>query len=96
MPSLTERSLERAIKGLFDRQRSLRKCVADDEEIDQPNSDRYGWRGDFVAVSAVASDLRRVVAAMKLSSNLSVWPIRRPRLRGVRGADRRIRCRRWN
>src|SRR5260370_32847958 len=72
MSSLTERSLERAIKGLFDRDSDLcANAIADDEEIDQLEIqiDRDGV-AILLRFQPVASDLRRVVAAMKLSSNL--------------------------
>ena len=72
MSSLTERSLERAMKGLFDRDDDLcANTIADDEEIDQLE---IQMDKDGVAIllrfQPVASDLRRVVAAMKLSTNL--------------------------
>jgi phosphate transport system protein len=72
MSSLTERSLERSIKGLFDRDDDLcANTIADDEEIDQLE---IQMDKDGVAIllrfQPVASDLRRVVAAMKLSTNL--------------------------
>src|SRR5436305_11717745 len=72
MAGLTERSLERAIKGLFNRDDNL--CVtaiADDEEIDQLEMqiDKDGV-AILLRFQPVASDLRRVVSAMKLSSNL--------------------------
>jgi phosphate transport system protein len=72
MAGLTERSLERALKGLFDRDDNL--CVtaiADDEEIDQLEMqvDKDGV-AILLRFQPVASDLRRVVSAMKLSSNL--------------------------
>src|SRR5213595_1098517 len=72
MAGLTERSLERAMKGLFNRDDSL--CVtaiADDEEIDQLEMqiDKDGV-SILLRFQPVASDLRRVVSAMKLSSNL--------------------------
>jgi phosphate transport system protein len=72
MSSLTERSLERAIKGLFQRDDDLcAHAIADDEEIDQLEIqiDRDGV-AILLRFQPVASDLRRVVAAMKLSSNL--------------------------
>jgi phosphate transport system protein len=72
MSSLTERSLERAIKGLFDRDDDLcANAIADDEEIDQLEIqiDRDGV-AILLRFQPVASDLRRVVAAMKLSTNL--------------------------
>jgi phosphate transport system protein len=72
MSSLTERSLERAMKGLFDRDDNLcANAIADDEEIDQLEIqiDKDGV-AILVRFQPVASDLRRVVSAMKLSSNL--------------------------
>ncbi|MFL6529231.1 MAG: phosphate signaling complex protein PhoU [Chthoniobacterales bacterium] len=72
MSSLTERSLERAMNGLLNRDDEL--CVlaiADDEEIDQleKSVDKDGV-DLLLRFQPVASDLRRVVSAMKLSSNL--------------------------
>jgi len=72
MSSLTERSLDRAITGLL--QRDDKICaiaIADDEEIDQLEKqvDKDGI-DLLLRFQPVASDLRRVVSAMKLSSNL--------------------------
>jgi phosphate transport system protein len=72
MSSLTERSLDRAITGLL--QRDDKMCaiaIADDEEIDQLEKqvDKDGI-DLLLRFQPVASDLRRVVSAMKLSSNL--------------------------
>src|SRR5437667_4696279 len=72
MSSLTERSLDRAVTGLLQRDDDL--CVlaiADDEEIDQLEKqvDKDGV-DLLLRFQPVASDLRRVVSAMKLSSNL--------------------------
>ena len=72
MSSLTERSLDRAMKGLFDRNDDLcANTIADDEEIDQLEKqiDKDGV-DILLRFQPVASDLRRVVSAMKLSSNL--------------------------
>jgi len=72
MAGLTERSLERAMKGLFDRNDDLcAATIADDEEIDQLEKqiDKDGV-DILLRFQPVASDLRRVVSAMKLSSNL--------------------------
>jgi phosphate transport system protein len=72
MSSLTERSLERAMRGLFDRDDDLcANAIADDEEIDQLEIqiDKDGV-AILLRFQPVASDLRRVVSAMKLSSNL--------------------------
>jgi phosphate transport system protein len=72
MSSLTERSLDRAMNGLM--QRDDQMCaiaIADDEEIDQleKQMDKDGI-DLLLRFQPVASDLRRVVSAMKLSSNL--------------------------
>jgi phosphate transport system protein len=72
MASLTERSLDRALTGLL--QRDDEMCaiaIADDEEIDQLEKqvDKDGI-DLLLRFQPVASDLRRVVSAMKLSSNL--------------------------
>ena len=72
MSTLTERSLDRAVSGLLQRDDEL--CVtaiADDEEIDQLEKqvDKDGV-DLLLRFQPVASDLRRVVSAMKLISNL--------------------------
>jgi phosphate transport system protein len=72
MSSLTERSLDRAITGLLQRDDDLcATAIADDEEIDQLEKqvDKDGI-DLLLRFQPVASDLRRVVSAMKLSSNL--------------------------
>ena len=72
MSSLTERSLNRAITGLLKRDNDLCAiAIADDEEIDQLEKqvDKDGI-DLLLRFQPVASDLRRVVSAMKLSSNL--------------------------
>lgn len=72
MSSLTERSLDRAITGLMQRDDELCAiAIADDEEIDQleKQMDKDGI-DLLLRFQPVASDLRRVVSAMKLSSNL--------------------------
>src|SRR5438046_4902963 len=72
MASQTERSLNRALKGLMDRDDKLSAlAIADDEEIDQLEKqiDKDGIEL-LLRFQPVASDLRRVVSAMKLSSNL--------------------------
>lgn len=72
MSSLTERSLDRAITGLMQRDDKLCAiAIADDEEIDQleKQMDKDGIEL-LLRFQPVASDLRRVVSAMKLSSNL--------------------------
>ena len=72
MAGLTERSLERAMKGLVNRDDNISAAaIADDEEIDQleKQMDKDGV-DILLRFQPVASDLRRVVAAMKLSSNL--------------------------
>jgi phosphate transport system protein len=72
MAGLTERSLERAMKGLVERNDDLcANAIADDEEIDQLEKqiDKDGV-DILLRFQPMASDLRRVVSAMKLSSNL--------------------------
>src|SRR5437899_1066816 len=72
MAGLTERSLDRAMKGLFQRDDDLcANAIADDEEIDQLEKqiDKDGV-DVLMRFQPLASDLRRVVSAMKLSSNL--------------------------
>ena len=72
MAGLTERSLERAMKGLLERNDDLcATTIADDEEIDQleKQMDKDGV-DILLRFQPVASDLRRVVSAMKLSTNL--------------------------
>src|ERR1043166_1572348 len=72
MAGLAERTLDRAVKGLLQRDDNLAAAaIADDEEIDQLEKqiDKEGV-DVLLRFQPVASDLRRVVAAMKLSSNL--------------------------
>src|SRR5438445_11641310 len=72
MAGLTERSLERAMKGLVNRDDNIcATAIADDEEIDQMEKqiDKDGV-DSLLRFQPVASDLRRVVASMKLSSNI--------------------------
>src|SRR6266513_1577171 len=72
MAGLAERTLDRAIKGLFQRDDNLcTTAIADDEEIDQLEKqiDKDGV-DVLLRFQPVASDLRRVVAAMKLSPNI--------------------------
>jgi len=72
MAGLAERSLDRAIKGLLKRNDNLcATAIADDEEIDQLEKqiDKDGV-DVLLRFQPVASDLRRVIAAMKLSPNI--------------------------
>ncbi len=72
MASLTERSLTNAMNGLFQRDDDLcATAIADDEEIDQLEKqvDKDGIEL-LLRFQPVASDMRRVVSAMKLSGNL--------------------------
>src|SRR5881396_2671600 len=72
MSSLTSRSLDNAFNGLLQRDDELCAiAIADDEEIDQLEKqvDKDGI-DLLLRFQPVASDLRRVVSAMKLSSNL--------------------------
>jgi phosphate transport system protein len=72
MAGLSERSLDRAIKGLLQRDDNLcANAIADDEEIDQLEKqiDKDGV-DLLLRFQPVASDLRRVISAMKLSPNI--------------------------
>jgi phosphate transport system protein len=72
MASLSLRSLENVLNGLRDRNDDLcLQAIADDEEIDQLEKqiDREGL-DLLIRYQPVASDLRRVVSAMKMSPNL--------------------------
>jgi phosphate transport system protein len=72
MASLTERSLQNALQGLLERDDDLAAAaVVDDEEIDQLEKqvDKDGI-DLLLRFQPVASDLRRVISAMKLCSNL--------------------------
>jgi phosphate transport system protein len=72
MAGLAERTLDRAVKGLLRRDDNLcTTAIADDEEIDQLEKqiDKDGV-DVLLRFQPVASDLRRVVAAMKLSPNI--------------------------
>ena len=72
MAGLAERALDRAVKGLLQRDDNLcTTAIADDEEIDQLEKqiDKDGI-DVLLRFQPVASDLRRVVAAMKLSPNI--------------------------
>src|SRR5213075_1406395 len=72
MAGLAERTLDRAVKGLLQRDDNLcTTAIADDEEIDQLEKQIDKEGGDVVLrFEPVASDLRRVVAVMKLSPNV--------------------------
>jgi phosphate transport system protein len=72
MAGLAERSLDRAIKGLLQRDDDLcTHAIADDEEIDQLEKqiDKDGFE-ILLRFQPVASDLRRVISAIKLSPNI--------------------------
>src|SRR6476661_7611174 len=75
MPSESKHTLgtfEHALKGLMERDDKIAAlAIADDEEIDQLEKqiDKDGI-DLLLRFQPVASDLRRVVSAMKLSSNL--------------------------
>ncbi len=72
MASLTERNLEHARKGLFERDEDwCNTVIADDEEIDalEVQIDQSGL-ALMLKFSPMASDLRTVVSTMKLSMNL--------------------------
>ena len=72
MAGLTERSLYRAINGLLQRDDSLcTKAIAGDEEVDQLEKrvDKAGVE-ILLRYQPVASDLRQVISAIKLSPNI--------------------------
>src|SRR5437762_4801860 len=72
MASLAARSLDNSLNGLLQRDDDLCAiAIADDEEIDQLEKqvDKEGIEL-LLRFQPVASDLRRVVSAMKLCSNL--------------------------
>src|ERR1700726_2812631 len=72
MAGLAERSLDRAIKGLLQRDDNLcTTAIADDEEIDQLEKqiDKDGV-DVLIRFQPVASDLRRVISAVKLLPNI--------------------------
>ena len=72
MASLTERNLNHAIEGLLQRDDELcALAIADDAEIDELEKqiDKDGI-DVLLRFQPVASDLRRVVSAIKLNSNL--------------------------
>src|SRR3982074_3589212 len=72
MAGLAERTLDRAIKGFLQRDDNLcTTAIADDEEIDQLEKQiEKDGVGFLLRFQLVASGLRRVVAAMKLSPNI--------------------------
>jgi phosphate transport system protein len=72
MASLTERTLVNARKGLFERDEDwCNTVIADDEEIDtlEVQIDREGINV-MLRFHPMASDMRNVIATMKLSVNL--------------------------
>ena len=72
MASLTERNMENARKGLFERDEDwCNTVIADDEEIDtlEVQVDKDGI-GIMLRFHPLASDMRNVIATMKFSVNL--------------------------
>jgi len=72
MASLTERNLNNAMEGLLKRDDDrCARAIVDDEEVDQLEKqiDKDGIEV-LLRFQPVASDLRRVVSAIKLNSNL--------------------------
>jgi phosphate transport system protein len=72
MASLTERNLENARKGLFERDEDwCNTAIADDEEVDalEVQIDREGVN-IMLRFHPLATDMRNVVSTMKLSVNL--------------------------
>ena len=72
MSSLTERLLDNAIQGLLRRDSDLcNLSIADDEDVDvlEKQIDKIGIE-IILRFQPVASDLRQVISAMKVSNNL--------------------------
>jgi len=72
MAGLTEHNLRGAINGLLQRDDNLcTEAIADDEEVDQLEKqiDKVGLE-ILLRYQPVASDLRQVISAMKLSPNI--------------------------
>src|ERR1041384_4419623 len=72
MASLTERNLDNAIKGLFERRDDFcNGVIAEDESVDQLEKqvDKDGV-GILTRFQPVATDLRQIISAMKISNNL--------------------------
>jgi len=72
MASLSRENFHSSIRGLLDRDTDLcNKAIADDEEIDQLEKviDEKGLQ-IIMRFTPVASDLRRVISSMKMSTNL--------------------------
>src|SRR5438045_3872916 len=84
MSSLTERSLERAMKGLFDRDDDIcAHAIADDEEIDQLEIqiDKEGV-AILLRFQPIASGRQRAAGSVALPSLLKsvfCWPLSRTR-----------------
>lgn len=72
MASTAELNLEHAVRGLLERDDSLCKAaIVDDEDVDQLEKqiDQEGMR-ILALYNPVASDLREVVATMKMATNI--------------------------
>ena len=72
MSSLTDRMFQTAVEGLLNRESDLcRQVVADDEEIDalEKKLDLESIKL-LVRFQPVASDMRKVISAMKISTSL--------------------------
>ena len=69
---MTQHTIAQAMKGLIERDNDLcNEVIANDEEIDQLEMDIDAEAHSIILkYSPVASDLRRVLASMKISSNL--------------------------
>lgn len=72
MAALTERSLRNAMRGLFEGETELcSRAIADDEEVDQLEKDvQQEGIAILLRFQPLASDLRQVVSAMRLSGDL--------------------------
>ncbi len=72
MASMTKQNLERAMRALLERDLDLaRAVIADDSDVDdsEVRVDQLGM-GILVRFHPVASDLRMVIASMKIANNL--------------------------
>lgn len=72
MASITRRNLENAVKGLLERNTDLcNQAIADDEEVNslEREVDRNGLE-ILIKFNPMASDLRAVLAGMKIANNL--------------------------
>ena len=72
MASMAQLNLDHSVRGLLDREGSMCKAaIADDEDVDQLEKriDEEGMR-ILALYNPVATDLRAVVATMKMATNI--------------------------